>query len=142
MASGSLPGPPGGSFVQITVVGVNTVVVGIESRGASAGFKAYEVTKHFGQLVLTQAKANASGRPGPRAPHGDFRRDLDMVMTQASGFITAHIGTNRPQGRRLEFGFVGEDVLGRHYNQPPYPYLGPALDKYADEYAAAVGAVV
>lgn len=30
--------------------------------------------------------------------------------------------------RRIEYGFVGADVLGRRYNQPPQPYMRPAFD--------------
>ncbi|MEV0446303.1 hypothetical protein AB0I46_46175, partial [Streptomyces spectabilis] len=46
---------------------------------------------------------------------------------RAGPVIVAEVGTNAPQGRRLEFGFVGVDSLGRHYNQPPFPHLGPAV---------------
>jgi hypothetical protein len=49
--------------------------------------------------------------------------------------------------RRLELGFSGTDSAGRHYNQPPYPYLRPAyefivryvaLPAYKRAWAAAV----
>ncbi len=29
---------------------------------------------------------------------------------------------------RVEFGFTGTDSKGRHYNQPPYPFLFPAAE--------------
>jgi len=38
-----------------------------------------------------------------------------------------------PYARRIEFGFHGTDVLGRKYNQPPYPYFYPGVrDAIAD----------
>jgi hypothetical protein len=48
------------------------------------------------------------------------------------------VGTNKPQGRRLEFGFVGEDSLGRSYDQAPLPHFGPALDDEAPRFEQAV----
>src|SRR5688500_16885395 len=92
--------------------------------------------RHHAQLMVTRVQANASGRPGPNAPTGDYRRSWswepaggihagrDAQGRFTSGglpgdFAVAYVGTNKPQGRRLEFGFVGVDSLGRHYNQPP-----------------------
>lgn len=37
-------------------------------------------------------------------------------------------GFDPAYARRIEFGFVGPDRLGRVYNQPPQPYMRPALD--------------
>ncbi|MFF4507569.1 hypothetical protein [Streptomyces sp. NPDC001401] len=33
----------------------------------------------------------------------------------------------------MEFGFVGVDSLGRHYDQPPHPHLGPAVEHTGQE---------
>jgi hypothetical protein len=43
------------------------------------------VTQHYGQLLLTRIQANASGRPGPRAVTGNYRRSwvLDVSSTPA-----------------------------------------------------------
>jgi hypothetical protein len=80
------------------------------------------------QLLLTRIKANASGRPGPNAPTGDYRRSWTIADVQTGpGWAVASVGTNAPQGRRLEFGFHGVDSLGRKYNQPPYPHVTPAI---------------
>lgn len=85
------------------------------------------VSKHA-QLLETRVKANASGRPGPNAPTGDYRRSITTHVFRNGGMTVAIVGTNKPQGRRLEFGFHGVDSLGRHYNQPAYPHFGPAVD--------------
>ncbi len=43
--------------------------------------------------------------------------------------LTGVVGSNVEYARRMEFGFVGADSLGRIYNQLPRPYLRPALHK-------------
>lgn len=76
-----------------------------------------------GQVILTQVRANASGRPGPNVVTNQYRGSWSL---RRSGDVVS-IGTNAVQGLRLENGFVGTDSLGRTYNQPPYPHAGPAV---------------
>jgi len=79
------------------------------------------------QLGASRVRGKASGRPGPRNRSGDYRRSI-VSDTQVQGStVLGQIGTNSPQGRRLEFGFVGADSLGRNYNQPPFPHFMPAV---------------
>jgi hypothetical protein len=102
-------------------------------------------TRHHAQLLLTRIQANASGRPGPNAPTGDYRRSWTLVFSPAgsvAGGPVALVGTNKPQGRRLEFGFVGADALGRYYNQPPYPHVRPAVDEVEPRFVADVERIV
>lgn len=40
-----------------------------------------------------------------------------------------HVGTDVPYARRIEFGFMGQDRLGRTYHQTARPYLRPAFDE-------------
>lgn len=102
---------------------------------------------HYGTLLVTRVQAKASGRPGPNTPTGDYRRSIHMQTSEGllgltpGGFVVA-VGTNKPQGRRLEFGFVGRDSLGRVYNQPPYPHFGPALDEISGPLEQALGRLV
>lgn len=84
---------------------------------------------HHGQLLRTRVMAKASGRPGPNAPTGDYRRSITLEIVRGTFSISAVVGTNKPQGRRLEYGFVGVDSAGRHYDQPPYPHFLPAQDE-------------
>lgn len=94
---------------------------------------------HYGQLLLTQIMRNASGRPGPNAPTGAYRRSWTITPVKIGpGYAQVGVGTSFPQGRRLEFGFHGTDSLGRFYNQPPYPHVGPAVDKIAPMFQAAM----
>ena len=101
------------------------------------------VTARFGVLLQTRVRARASGRPGPRRRTGDYRRGITTQTRRViAGVWETTVGTNSPQGRRLELGFIGADSLGRHYNQPPFPHFGPAVDQTEPEYAEALGAVV
>jgi HK97 gp10 family phage protein len=64
-----------------------------------------------------------------------MRVDLDEVgESTASGSVS--FGTDH--ARRIEYGFLGKDKLGRRYHQPPRPYLRPAFDEGRD---GAVGAI-
>lgn len=97
------------------------------------------LVKHFGNLLLTRIMAKASGRPGPNAPTGDYRRSWNaQILRESPGYCVVAVGTNAPQGRRLEFGFHGADSLGRVYNQPPYPHVGPAMNEIVPAFELAL----
>lgn len=113
--------------------------VGVGTRVSS---EAVKITRHYGMLVRTAVRANASGRPGPRAITGRYRRSINLQMQVKGGDVEASVGTNAPQGPRLELGFVGRDSLNRYYNQPPFPHFGPAIDKYEKPYADAIASKV
>lgn len=84
--------------------------------------------KHVATLGIATIRRNASGRPGPRAITGDYRASWRTEHTALPHGAHCTIGTDRPQGRRLEFGFWDMyDSLGRHFYQPPYPHVQPAL---------------
>lgn len=85
------------------------------------------VVSSHGTLLETRVKANASGRPGPRAQTGDYRRSIVAAISSAAAATKATVGTNKAQANRLERGFVGVDSLGRAYDQPPYEHFGPAF---------------
>lgn len=109
---------------------------------AATAVKVPAIVRHFGQLYETRVKAAASGRPGPRVITGDYRRSITLEMATVDGRVAAIVGTSAPQGRRLEFGFVGNDSLGRSYHQPPFPHFGPPLEPIASEMEAALAALV
>lgn len=114
------------------------------------------VVRTYGQLARTQVLANASTGyhapgephipgtgPGPNVASSDYIRswDVEYQFAPAYGVFVAMIGTNNPQGRRLEFGFYDmSDVLGRRFFQPPFPHAGPALDQIAEPFTAALEA--
>lgn len=116
------------SFGQMHVVRGRGLGVVFRKEAAAVRAQTGQKVKHFGQLLKTRIQANASGRPGPNAPTGTYRRSWTMDFSQEGDTATADVGTNQPQGRRLEFGYHGTDSLGRTYNQPPYAHVGPAMD--------------
>lgn len=112
------------------------------SLGKRVSTQSVPMTRRYGLLVQTQARANASGRPGPRAITGHHRRSITSKTTVTPAAVEAIIGPTSPQGRRLELGFVGVDSAGRHYHQPPFPYLQPAMDKYAEQFIKEMESLV
>ena len=80
--------------------------------------------------VVALTQQNASGRPGPNAPTGDYRGSwrVEEVSDADPTAVSRSAGTDRAQANRLEYGFVGTDSLGRTYDQQPYPHHGPAVD--------------
>lgn len=96
------------------------------------------ITTRYAAMLETAIKGAASGRPGPNAPTGDYRRSWSTAFgISAAGARIAVVGTAKVQGMRLEYGFVGEDALGRVYNQPPYPHVKPSYLKVQPKFIAA-----
>jgi len=118
----------------------NARLVAAEFTIASGGLSAKVAAKvrHHTMLLQTRVRAKASGRPGPNAPTGDYRRSIDRRVSQQAGQVAGWVGTNKPQGRRLEMGFSGTDSLGRTFSQPPLPHFGPAVDETQDEFIAGL----
>lgn len=111
-----------------------------EALGISTRTALRAVVRKWGLLGLAKVKANASGRPGPRFRTGDYRRTWNARF-DADGLMVS-IGTNAVQARRLEYGFVGADSLGRIYNQPPYPHVRRAAEEIAEPFQLEVLLVI
>lgn len=118
----------------------------IELHGDRVGVRAQQTIGHFTLLLQAAVKRHASqprvtlrgpGMGGPRLITGDYNRSI----TARVGVLWGDVGTDKPQGRRLEFGFEGVDALGRYYDQPPYPHFGPALDEIEVPYIAALSLI-
>lgn len=125
------------------VVGAKEVGTGFAGRAAVLERQMGALVTHHAQLLKTKIQGNASGRPGPNAPTGDYRRSWSLqIEARGHGMTEAHVGTNKPQGRRLELGFHGVDSLGRNYNQPPFPHVGPAFDVISEAFVRAGEALV
>lgn len=96
-----------------------------------------------GLFLEGRIKGKASGRPGPRVRTSNYRRSWNTQRVDIPGRDSSvSVGTNAPQGRRLELGFVGVDALGRTYNQPPFPHVEPALDESIEEMEAIIAEAV
>jgi hypothetical protein len=102
--------------------------------GATIEQRVDRVRRHHAMLLQVRIQAHASGRPGPRIITGDYNRSWNTTHVGD----TSIVGTNKPQARRLEYGFYGPDRLGRVYNQRPYPHVGPAVDETIPGFQAAL----
>lgn len=68
--------------------------------------------------------------------HIEHREDTDRRQVMAvTPVVEAENpwGIDPPYARRIEYGFVGADSLGRVYNQPPQPYMRPAFETRKEE---------
>lgn len=76
-----------------------------------------------GTKVESQAKKNASGRPGPEVDTGRLRASITHVIGKDGEGVYCDVGTN------VEYAlFVEEGTI----NAPPYPFLKPALSAADD----------
>lgn len=120
----------------------HAVAADLRQYGAGAAVAVIGVTRTYAMLLETRIKANASGRPGPRAITGAYRRSWHHTVTVTPTEVSGRVGTSQPQGPRLEYGFVGADRLGRVYNQQPYAHVGPAVERTDPEFLVALGKAV
>lgn len=109
---------------NIKLVGDKVLAATLEATARTKGEKVQRVVTRWGHILEGHIKSRAPVKTG------DYRRSWN---TQMQG-LTAVIGTNKPQARRLEYGFVGADSLGRHYNQAPRPHVRPSVDEVRDPY--------
>lgn len=114
--------------VKIEITNINDVLASFgktENKFEQAVQYALAVT---GIAVETQAKKNASGRPGPNVRTGNLRRSITTRNGQKgfNGLYSVEVAATMVYARALEFG---------HPRWKPgvkYPYLGPAAQKLSD----------
>lgn len=112
----------------------------LEKAADDLGPALYKGVKHAGALGVGLIKHNASGRPGPnvRSAVNNYRDSWKSVPSPLPNGGMTTLGTKKPQGRRLEFGFMKmTDSIGRYYEQPPFPHVGPAIDAIGSSLRAA-----
>ncbi|MFH9425968.1 HK97 gp10 family phage protein [Streptomyces sp. NPDC017529] len=110
----------------------------LEAAADRVGPEAERTVHRQGRLLRALIMENASGRPGPNVITGDYRGSWkpEPFPVPHGGGVT--IGTDKPQAKRLEFGFYDRtDSLGRHYFQPPFPHVEPAVNELSAQYKAA-----
>lgn len=121
--------------ITITTLGAVELATDLETWGRQFGDRAVSVTRHYAALI----KADVIARARTAFEVSDY--NIHYVTTIGKGWVRADIGTDEPQGYRLEFGFVGTDSKGRVYHQRPRPHFGPALDQFASAYEQAIAAL-
>ena len=72
---------------------------------------------------------------------GRLRASITTDLSDLA-LLSARVGTDVKYARRIEFGFIGADILGRHYHQEAQPYLYPAFFTYENEIVKAIGRVL
>lgn len=70
---------------------------------------------------------------------GGLEGDTTGTDIGGRGRNSVQVGTNVVYARRIEYGFSGEDKLGRRYNQSAQPFLRPAADAQRDAAIREVG---
>lgn len=80
-----------------------------------------------GRIYRRRGVAHQASAPG-EAPASDLGTLLRSITTSVSAeALTGNINFRTEYARRLEYGFVGLDSLGRTYDQAPRPFARPAL---------------
>ena len=79
----------------------------------------------------------SEGKTGGQAEAGD-----GAGQPQGPKELVYVVGTNVKYARRIEFGFVGEDSLGRKINQPGKPYLFPAYFSLEGDTVKAIAKIL
>lgn len=72
------------------------------------------------------------GQP-PAVFTGALRRSITYNVVVVGHNIILRVGTNIKYARRLEWGFIGRDKLGRNVRQLPRPWLYPAYRRQKDK---------
>ena len=115
----------------------------LEQAADRVGPEVNRTVQQQARLLRAMIRWNASGRPGPNIITGqyfDSWRTEPFPVPDGGGAV---VGTDQPQGRRLEFGFWDmTDSLGRHFFQPPYAHVEPAVHELSAEYEDAFKAAL
>lgn len=122
-----------------TAIGFARAIAAINSLPGKAEAELTAAGLGVLQFGVAEVRRNASGRPGPRIVTGNLLGSIRSDWRISGDVFEGQIGTNAVYARRLEFGFVGPDSLGRVYNQPPYPFMNPAVPAIRARLIAASG---
>lgn len=110
----------------------------LERAADRVGPEVRQTVHNQADKLRDRIRANASGRPGPNVITGRYRASWTVGEFPVPDGGGADVGTNEPQGKRLEFGFYDmTDSLGRHYFQPPFPHVEPAVNEISPSYEQA-----
>jgi len=124
-------------------LGKAEIIVTDEFKRALLGYgeqqlkKCSDILYRGGLIIANQAKQNL--KDNNSVITGNLHDSITVAMdsdipaqigSKEAGGVAVLIGTNVIYAKRVEFGFVGTDSLGRNYHQLPKPYLRPAFDEF------------
>lgn len=121
--------------VTMSVDGAGQAADDLIGHGEQVARKGAALTRHYGARL--QAAVRVRARAAFQVTNYDDSIRL-RIFTGKRGDLLAEVYTRDPQGHRLEFGFIGEDSLGRRYHQSPRPHFRPALAEIHKAYERAI----
>lgn len=125
------------------MTGLDDLADRLDQAANRVGPEVDRTVQQQGRLLRALIMENASGRPGPNVISGDYRGSWKPEPFPVPDGGGVEVGTRKPQGRRLEYGFMNRyDSLGRFYRQPPFPHVEPAVNELSPEYRRAFGDAV
>lgn len=110
----------------------------LQRSAARVGSEIDRTVQQQARLGRALIRERASGRPGPNIITGQYLASWRIEAFPVADGGGADIGTNAPQGRRLEYGFFDmTDSIGRHFYQVPRPHVEPAVSELSTQYEDA-----
>lgn len=86
-------------------------------------------TGNLRRSLLASTSAMPAIRSGSET-FSDNSGQIALVVGSASANDTLYLGFQAAYARRMEYGFVGEDSLGRNYNQAGNHFVSLAVQKW------------
>lgn len=124
--------------ISMRVEGVEETGRKFERLGTKVDSRGRNLTRHYGAALQADIRGNA--RRSFRVTN--YADRIRIEHRQSRGWVTSEVGTDEPQGYRLEQGFVGRDARGRFASQPPRPHFLPAAQRIGARYQRALAALI
>lgn len=126
-------------MISIQIDGARQLANELAQGAADVNSRVYATTRHYGILLQSEVRSRARSLFHVT----DYDREIQMRMGSAGmKYPLTEVGTDEPQGFRLERGFTNIDKLGRIFSQPPRPHFGPATARVGKQYELAIGRIV
>lgn len=122
---------------SVTLAGMDAVSLGVGylAKAALAGLKLG--ADGAAGLFVDEAKGLVPVKTGNLRDHIHFWTNVDTASQQQRTVTPVYdleegtgnkYGIDPPYARRIEFGFIGVDSLGRHYHQAANPFMRTAFE--------------
>jgi hypothetical protein len=108
------------------VVGARNIAGQFIAKAATIDAEVEVALEKNAQALLLMIQSRAPVRTGAYRASWHIERQGNQRL----------VGSGAPYGRRLEFGFMGTDALGRSYHQAPQPHVRPSADAIETQYVA------
>jgi hypothetical protein len=124
--------------LTVQLAGVNTVDLRTKALIAAARRGMSDGLSEGAQMLVEEAQTLVPVDTG-RLRDSIHAELVEATETRIQVVVTPaydepnEYGFEPAYARRIEYGFVGEDRLGRHYHQAASPYLRPAWDGKINE---------